>query len=139
MHYPIKMVQDDNNTILVTCPLLPEVTTYGDDPMEAQGHASAAVYTAMADRIANRQIIPLPSEPMSGPFVTLIPLDVLKIELHNAMVSTGVRKADLARKLGFHPPQVDRLLDLDHSSQLDQMQQALAALGRTIEVRVRAA
>lgn len=45
-----------------------------------------------------------------------------------------MRKADLARRLGWHAPQVDRLLDLRHASRLDHYDAAFAALGRRIAV-----
>ena len=44
--------------------------------------------------------------------------------------------AELARRLGWHMPQVDRLLDLHHASRLDQAEAALNALGRRLEVSV---
>jgi antitoxin HicB len=49
----------------------------------------------------------------------------------------GVRKADLARRLGWHAPQVDRLLDLDRASRLDQLEAALAALGKRLSIELR--
>ena len=33
--YRIKIEPDDNGTLLVTCPALPEVTTFGDDEADA--------------------------------------------------------------------------------------------------------
>lgn len=47
-----------------------------------------------------------------------------------------MRKAELTRRLGWHMPQVDRLLDLRHASRLDQIEAAAHALGRVVEVRV---
>jgi antitoxin HicB len=38
--------------------------------------------------------------------------------------------------LGWHLPQVDRLLDLTHASRLDQAEAALASLGHTLEIKV---
>jgi antitoxin HicB len=52
------------------------------------------------------------------------------------MRKSGVRKADLARKLGWHKPQVDRLLDLRHDSRLDQLEQAFGALGKRIHLAI---
>jgi len=52
------------------------------------------------------------------------------------MIEQGVKKTELARRLGWHLPQVDRLLDLRHASRLDQIEAAARALGRHIEVRV---
>jgi len=44
--------------------------------------------------------------------------------------------AELARRLGWHMPQVDRLFDLRHASKLDQIETAARSLGRTVEVLV---
>jgi antitoxin HicB len=33
--YRIKLAPDDNGTVLVTCPALPEVTTFGEDEVDA--------------------------------------------------------------------------------------------------------
>jgi antitoxin HicB len=52
------------------------------------------------------------------------------------MREAGVRKADLARRLGWHGPQIDRLLDLNHASRLDQIEAALAVLGKRLSVAV---
>ena len=46
-------------------------------------------------------------------------------------------KAELARRLNCHMPQVDRLLDLRHASRLDQMEAAFRALGKQLSVDVR--
>jgi antitoxin HicB len=54
------------------------------------------------------------------------------------MTEQGIKKAELARRLGWHLPQVDRLFDLRHASKLEQIEAAAAALGRHIEVRVTA-
>lgn len=51
------------------------------------------------------------------------------------MTEQGIKKAELARRLGWHMPQVDRLFDLRHASKLKQIE-AAAALGRHIEVTV---
>lgn len=52
------------------------------------------------------------------------------------MREAGVRKADLVRRLGWQGPQVDRLLNLGHASRLDQIEQALAALGKRLTVDI---
>jgi antitoxin HicB len=52
------------------------------------------------------------------------------------MTEQGLRKTDLARRLGWHLSQVDRIFDLNHASRFDQIEAAAKALGRHIEVRV---
>jgi predicted RNase H-like HicB family nuclease len=54
---PIKTVLlnfkiDDNGTLLVTCPTLPEVTTFGDDENDARRRGAEAVEEALAARAA---------------------------------------------------------------------------------------
>jgi antitoxin HicB len=50
------------------------------------------------------------------------------------MMDQGIRKADLARRLGWHMPQVDRLFDLRHASRFEQIQTAATALGKRLVV-----
>jgi antitoxin HicB len=52
------------------------------------------------------------------------------------MRTTETGKAELARRLNWHLPQVDRLLDLRHASRLDQLETAFRALGKQLSVEV---
>jgi antitoxin HicB len=49
--YPIKFEPDDNGTLLVTCPALPEVTTFDKDEAGAIEHARDAIEEAIAARM----------------------------------------------------------------------------------------
>lgn len=55
------------------------------------------------------------------------------------MFDAGLRKADLARKLPLSPSVIDRLLSLTHASRIEQIETALAALGKRLVVGVREA
>jgi antitoxin HicB len=55
------------------------------------------------------------------------------------MLDAGLRKADLARKLNLSPTVIDRLLSLTHASRIEQIETALAALGKKLVVGVREA
>jgi antitoxin HicB len=59
-----------------------------------------------------------------------------KIRLYREMRESGIRKADLARRIGCHMRQVDRLLDLRHGSHLDQIEAAFAALSKRIVIQI---
>jgi antitoxin HicB len=67
---------------------------------------------------------------MLGGKATLPAMSAAKVALYQAMRAQDVRKAELARRLGVHLPQVDRLLDLRHASRFDQIDSALRALGK---------
>jgi len=56
--YPVILTPDDNGTILVTCPDLLEVTTFGEDDEDALQRAADAIEEALAARIAHREDIP---------------------------------------------------------------------------------
>ncbi|MBX3501700.1 MAG: type II toxin-antitoxin system HicB family antitoxin [Alphaproteobacteria bacterium] len=135
LSYRVTLTPDDNDTVLVTCPDLPEVTTFGDDADDARLRAVDAIEEALAARIARREPIKAPTRG-KGPLVTLPALTALKVELYRAALKDNVRKAELARRLSVHAPQVDRLFDLTHDSKLEQIESAFRALGRRIVVGI---
>ena len=137
IRYPIKLTKDSDGSLLVTAPDLPEVTSYGSNEADALIHAADAIATALQGRIGDRKDIPTPSPAKRGQrLVTLSALVTAKLALYRAMMETGTRKADLARRLNVHPPQIDRLLDLDHDSRLDQIENAARVLGRELHIEL---
>jgi antitoxin HicB len=48
----------------------------------------------------------------------------------------GLRKADLARKLTWKAPMIDRLFDIRHATRLESIDAAFAALGERLTVDV---
>ena len=136
MNYPLIIEPDDNDTLLVTCPDLPEVTTFGEDEEDALLRAGDAVEEALAARMARRESIPSPSPLRGRKAASLPPLTIAKIGLYKAMREAGIGKAELGRRLGWYGPQVDRLLDLGHRSKIEQIDQALRAIGKVLVVSV---
>ncbi|WP_217994871.1 hypothetical protein [Methylogaea oryzae] len=59
-----------------------------------------------------------------------------KAALHNAMLAAGVRKADLTKRLNIAPTLADRLLSMRHQTRIEQIENALAALGQKLVVDV---
>jgi antitoxin HicB len=135
--YPVRLEPDDNDTILVTFPDVPGAITFGETEAEALDHAVDALESILSVVIADRKDIPLPS-PADGR-LTVAPtlLGSLKVILYLAMRARGWRKADLARALGLNPRQIDRLLDLRHGSTVGQLEKALRACGRRVEIETR--
>lgn len=137
MKYPVKLARDTNDTILVTFPDVPEAITFGDDEQEALLRASDALEAALAMYVDDRRDIPEPSAVKRGMRAVSLPaLSEAKINLYRAMRQAGVTKAELARRLNCHMPQVDRLLDLDHASRLDQLESAFLAIGKKLTIAV---
>ena len=137
--YPIHLESDDNNTILATFPDVPEAVTFGDDAADAKNHAIGALIAMFSAYMDDRQRIPMPS-PLKGRSCVVLPVGIsAKILLWNAMFDAGLRKADLARKLNLSPSVIDRLLSLTHASRIEQIETALAALGKKLVIGVREA
>jgi antitoxin HicB len=137
LQYPVKLSRDTNGSILVEFPDVPTAHTFGEDEDEALMHAVDALETALSMYINDRRDIPQPlAIKRRGKFVTLPALTEAKLALYSAMRTQRVGKAELARRLNWHLPKVDRLLDLLHSSRLDQLEAAFRALGKRISVIV---
>ena len=132
LRYPVELEEDDG-TLLVTSPDFPELTTFGIDEAEALARAVDALDEAIAARIHLGRDIPSPSS--GEPRVLLPTLTAVKVILYRGMKDQGIGKAELARRLGWHLPQVDRVLDVNHRSRLDRMDAALGAIGQHLEVR----
>ena len=134
--YPVTLTPDEG-TVLVTFPDVPEAITFGADTDEALLYAVDALESALSFYVDDRKPLPVPSKPKRGQ-KTVRPsaLECAKLGVYRAMTEQGIKKAELARRLGWHMPQVDRLFDLKHASRLDQIEAAARALGRHVEVSV---
>jgi antitoxin HicB len=139
LRYAVTLAPDDNGTILVTVPDLPEAVTFGKDREDALARAVDAIETALMGAMAAREDILAPKSVDGADYVALPALASAKVALYQAMRAEGVGKAALAKRLDVALPQIDRLLALRHSSRLDAIERAFAALGREMEIVVKAA
>jgi len=136
--YPVTLTPD-GDTLLVTFADVPEAMTFGVDEDEALLHGIDALETALSFYVEARKPLPQPSAPAGRPTVRPSALECAKLGVYQAMTEQGIRKAELARRLGWHLPQVDRLFDLSHASRFDQIEAAARALGRRVDVTIQAA
>ena len=135
--YPAALVPDPDGGYTVTFRDVSEAITEGDTREEALLHAEDALESALAMYIAAGEPLPLPSR--AEPGEELVPLSALgmaKTALYEAMREQHVGRAELARRLRWHLPQVSRVLDLRHASRMEQVEVALAALGLRLIVDV---
>ena len=136
LNYPVILTPDDG-TVLVTFPDVPEAITFGADEGEALLQAVDALESALSVYVAERAPLPVPSKAKRGQH-TVRPsaLEGAKLGIYQAMTEQGIKKSELARRLGWHMPQVDRLFDLRHASRLDQIEAAARVLGKRLELRI---
>jgi antitoxin HicB len=123
-----------------SCRDIPEAHSAGDTEEELLINAVEGLELALTIYVDQSRPIPLPSAPVEGERVIHLPiLLAAKVSLWNAMREANMRKADLARLLQSSQTKVDRLLDFEHSSKIEQVEAALAALGKRLSVTVEAA
>ena len=134
--YPVTLTPDDGS-VLVTFVDVPEAITFGADEQEALMQAVDALESGLSFYVDARQPLPAPSKPKRGQ-KTVRPsaMECAKLGVYQAMTDQGIRKAELARRLGWHMPQVDRLFNLRHASKFEQIETAAAALGKRLVLSV---
>lgn len=136
MRYPVSLTRDDNDTFLVRFPDVPEAVTFGGTRVEALARAVDALLTVIDAYMKDRRDIPMPSAVVRRPFVEVPVLDSAKIELYRVLRHQNVGKAELAKRLHWHLPQVDRVLRMKHGSRLEQVEDAFRAVGKRIVLLV---
>ena len=52
------------------------------------------------------------------------------------MRESGIRKTELARRMGQPKQQIERLLSLQHASRLDQIEAAFTALRKRLTIEI---
>jgi antitoxin HicB len=135
MSYEVVMKMDETAdgtpSWMVTCPAFPEVTTFGDDQKEACVNGLRAIEEAISARISDNEPLPHPMKKTNGngAFVEVPALTFLKSVLYMICKESNISRAELARRLGWHREQVDRLFRIDHKSQIDQIEAAFKAIG----------
>ena len=135
MRYPVTLTPDDQQTVVVTFPDVPGAITYGDTVEEALTRAPDALLTVFDALIKDWRDIPAPS-PTKGPSIVLPALESAKLALYDTLRTRRVSKAELGRRLDWHPTQVDRLLTLGHASRLDHLEAAFRAVGKRLRLTV---
>ena len=137
--YQARFEPDPNGGYVVTFPDFDWGITQGDTEQEAQDMAADALCMVIAHYIHEGQPLPRPSKRRGRQYrmVRLPGLIAAKAELYRAFVASGMRKAELARRLGIPRMNVDRLFDPKHQSRLGQIEAALHAIGKQLDITIR--
>ena len=126
---------------VVTFPDFRYGVTQGDTLEEATEMAQDLLEGLISDLIEGGDDLPKASKHRGRHYrpVTLPALQSAKVKLYQAFRASGLRKAELARRIGMPKSNLDRLFDLKHQSRLDRLETAFAALNKHIWVEVRGA
>lgn len=133
--YPVKL-RKDGKFFLVTFPDIPEAITQGDNREHALEMAKEALESAIDFYFEDKRAVPMPSRPKRGqPLVDLPASVAAKVLLLNEMLRQKVCPAELARRLGTTPQEVNRLTNLRHATKIDRVDAAMRALGKRLIVK----
>ncbi|NNJ94245.1 MAG: type II toxin-antitoxin system HicB family antitoxin, partial [Halobacteria archaeon] len=104
---------------------------------DALREAADALEEAIAGRINRGEMIPPPGRVRARHVVVPVPAQMaVKGALYMAVKETGIRNAELAKRLHADEKEVRRLLDPHHRSKLPRLEAALDALGRKLVIAV---
>ena len=138
MDYQASFAAAPEGGFVVTFPDFEFGVTQGDTEREACEMAADALALIIESYIAQGKPLPAPSKRHGKQYraIALPALQAAKVELYRQFVRSGIRKVDLARRIGIPKTVVDRLFDLKHMSRLNQIESAFAALGKRLSVRI---
>lgn len=131
---------EEGGGYVVTFRDIPEAITQGDTLEEARAMGADALLTAMDFYFEDKRPVPAPSKAKKGEELIALPASVsAKVLLLNAMLEQGVTPSELARRMGTRPQDVNRIMDLGHTTKIDTIAEAFEAIGRHLELSVEVA
>ena len=84
-----------------------------------------------------KRTVPAPSAAQPGDHLIPLPASVAaKIPLLNQMLAQNVIPSELARRMDTMRQEINRLIDLKHTTRIDRIDHAIAALGGELELWV---
>ena len=123
----------------VTFPDFGYGVTQGETDGEALEMAQDLLMLTIGDYIRGGKPLPVPAR-RRGAKLRPVPLPALqsaKVDLYTGFLESGMQKAEFARRIGIPKTHIERLFSLRHHSRLDQIEAALAALGKRLHVEAR--
>jgi antitoxin HicB len=66
-----------------------------------------------------------------------MPADAMKLAVIEAFRSEGITKTELARRIGKRETEARRILDPDHPSKVETLQEALTSMRKSLVISVR--
>jgi len=136
LRYPAK-IEPDTSGFMVSFRDIPEALTGAATREEAETMAADALLTAMDFYFEDRRKVPAPSAAQADEVLVSLPASVsAKVLLLNEMVAQGITPSELARRLHTRKQDVSRIVNLGHATKIDTIADALATMGRSLELRV---
>jgi antitoxin HicB len=133
--YPYETAAE-GDSIIVSFPDVPGALTQIDPDEDFEALVYDCLVAALGGYIVLRKPIPRPSAALGRPLVSLDVLVSAKLALASALAEANMTNVRLAQELGVSEKVIRRLLDLDHVSRIDRLEDVLAFFNRRLEVSV---
>ena len=124
---------------VVTFPDFGYGATQGETDEEAMEMAQDLLMLTIGDYIRESKALSASRRHRGSKFrpVLLPALQAAKVDLYTAFLESGLKKAELARRIGIPKTHIERLFSLRHQSRLNRIEAAFAALGKRLHVEAR--
>jgi antitoxin HicB len=133
--YRYTLERQENGWWLIRFPAIPEALTEGETEEEARASVLDCVITALEGYMKAGKPLPREGAGHSGPNRAVLPsLVTAKLAVYETMRVRGWSKVKLAKELGVPENSVRRLLDLNHSSQMWIIDEALAKMNAELSI-----
>ena len=135
MSYAIRITPDGHGGFDAACRDLPQLVTGGATEAEALDMAADALEVVVAGHMSAGEDLPAPTPAEAGEHLVPVPAAMAaKAAVWRAWRASGISKSELARRMGVAENEVRRILDPDHATRLDRLDQAARALGARLVV-----
>ncbi len=137
-NYPAKFKREKKEGgFVITFRDIPEAITQAETLDDCFIEAADCLEEAIAGRIDDNLVISVPSKPRRGEKIIAVPAQTsIKAALYVAMDESKINKSELARRLNVDVREIRRMLNPHHGTKLPSMEQALAALGKHMELHI---
>ncbi|HAV1851635.1 type II toxin-antitoxin system HicB family antitoxin [Enterobacter hormaechei] len=135
MKYPVKLIEAEEGGYVVKFPDVPEALTQADNMQDALNEGLDALVTAFEFYFEDGDRIPSPSKLENYEHFVELPLSVeAKILMLNTFIDSKITQVELANRMNVKKQEVTRLFDLNHSTKIDTIQKAIAAMGHRLNL-----
>ncbi len=139
MLYPALFEPAPEGGYVVTFRDIPEAITQGDTLEEAAAMAEDALMTAIEFYFEDGRRVPSPSKPKKDEHIVSLPASIwAKVLLLNEIVENKVSAAEVSRKVGMTPQNFNRVMDINHSTKIDTINQVLGVFGKHLTIGIAA-
>jgi antitoxin HicB len=128
----------EDGKLVITFPDLGFGATYGNNENDALQEATLFTETVIGELIKTGRPFPVSKRYRGKNFrtVQLPALSTATAELYREFQASGIRKAELARRLGISKGNIERLFNFRHGSRLELLDASFSALGKRLTIGV---